>query len=63
MKIDDKRNIREHKRIVKRAGHKRLRARVREALHNDPEAAADVCDSFGGLSSANIHVDDTPDDT
>lgn len=64
MKLDDKRVIREHKRKVKRLGHKRKRAQLREALRQDPESLSARDDAeFGMMTSAHIHADATGDDT
>ena len=49
---DDKRKLREEKRIVKRAGQKHARRQAKKALRYDPENAQDVGMDYGRWSTA-----------
>ena len=55
MKHDEKREHREHKRIVKRAGHKHARNVVKRTLSEDPDEAPFVEDDFGRHLSAEMN--------
>lgn len=51
MRKADKREHRETKRIVKRAGHKHVRNTVKRVLNESPEEAVDLKDDFGRYRS------------
>ena len=51
----DKRDRREAKREIKRAGHKHRRQRAKRALVESPDEAAFLEDSFGRHTSAELN--------
>lgn len=55
MKKDDKREHRELKRIVKRAGHKHARNVIKRTLNEDPDEAPFVSENFGRYISAELN--------
>jgi len=55
MRHDDKREHRELKRIVKRAGHKHARNIVKRVLTEDPDEAPFVAENFGRHISAEMN--------
>jgi hypothetical protein len=52
MMQDDKRRLREEKRIVKRAGQKHARRNAKRAIREDPENAQDAGMNYGRWSTA-----------
>jgi hypothetical protein len=52
---DEKRELRETKRTLKRAGHKKVRARAKHLLDTSPEEAHLTEDSFGRYSTAHLN--------
>ena len=52
---DEKRQLRETKRELKRAGHKKVRARAKHLLESAPEEAHLARDSFGRYSTAHLN--------
>lgn len=55
MRNQEKREHREQKREVKRAGHKHVRNTIKRVLAEDPEEAAFVEDDFGRHRSAEMN--------
>lgn len=55
MRQDDKREHRELKREIKRAGHKHRRRQVKRAITETPDEAAHVRESFGRHRSADLN--------
>jgi hypothetical protein len=51
----DKRRHRELKRDIKRAGTRKMRRRLKRALTDDPEGAADATFDYGRNSSASLN--------
>lgn len=56
----DKRELREHKRRVKRAGNQRVRRQVKRALAEAPEDAIDLAPSYGRYRSSELNGLDGP---
>ncbi|WP_152050720.1 hypothetical protein [Tautonia marina] len=52
---DEKRQLRETKRELKRAGHKKVRARSKHLLESSPEDAHLARDSFGRYTTAHLN--------
>ena len=52
---DEKRQLRETKRELKRAGHKKVRAKAKHLLDSAPEDAHLTRDSFGRYSTAHLN--------
>ena len=52
---DEKRQLRETKRELKRAGHKKVRARARHLLESSPEDAHLAEVNFGRYSTAHLN--------
>lgn len=52
---DEKRHLRETKRELKRAGHKKVRARAKHLLDSAPEDAHLARDSFGRYTTAHLN--------
>ena len=57
---DDKRQLRELKRAVKRSGNKHRRNALKRQLQQDPEAAHVADEDFGGRESRNMNGLDRP---
>ena len=55
MRQDIKREHRETKRLVKRAGHKHVRNTVKRVLTEDPDEAAHLEDDFGKHRSVEMN--------
>jgi hypothetical protein len=53
---DEKRRLREEKRIVKRAGQKHARRQAKRVIREDPENAQDVGMDFGRWSTSKKKV-------
>jgi hypothetical protein len=52
---DEKRQLRETKREIKRAGHKKVRARAKHLLESAPEEAHLAEDNFGRYTTAHLN--------
>ena len=52
---DEKRQLRETKRELKRAGHKKVRAKARHMLETSPEDAHLAEDNYGRYSTAHLN--------
>lgn len=51
----EKRELREHKRRVKRAGNQRIRRQVKRALSEIPDEASDLQTSYGRFRSSDLN--------
>lgn len=52
---DEKRELRETKRELKRAGHKKVRAKAKHSLESSPEEAHLLGVNFGRYSTAHLN--------
>ena len=59
---DDKRQLRELKRLIKRGGNKHRRHEFKRQLREDPETAHEAEEDFGGRESRDLNGLDRPVD-